>query len=120
MRKSKEIIIRNYKTEDEALEILKSKIDSIESDYVVYYVQMEDEDEDDEDLITVESEDELHREELDLHVRTVLMAGRECKRAKEGMKVVFNDMAVMNCVKMVLGDIIFFLIPEKSIIAYLK
>jgi hypothetical protein len=118
--KNKEVTVKNYKSEKEAEEILREKIKSISFDYLVFYVQNTQEDEDDEELIGVQSEEDVINEEFNFNIHRILMTGEDCKVVKAGDKVVLNPAAQMNTIPMVISDIMFFLVPERSHISILN
>jgi hypothetical protein len=119
--KSGEIAVRNYKTLEEAKEILRNNIEQIYGDYVVVYKEDTSSDtEEDEDLIVVHNEADMIREEYNLNIEEVIMAGDKCVYLQPGDKVVTSFRAGMNFESMVIGDVVFFLIPERSILAKMK
>jgi len=118
---NKEVEIKNYKTVEEAKQILAERIESIEGDYIVIYKEHKEKEDEEEGLFSGEiTEESLIREEYNLHQETVLMVGEKCKKAKVGDRVVLNPAAAYNVVPLIIGDVIFFLLSEMSIIAYLK
>lgn len=117
---SKEIELKNWKTEAEAVAIFEKNIETLHGDSFVIYVQHKEEEDEDEGLIGIRGEEDIRREEYNFNNYTVLFTGTECKRAKAGVKVSLDPMLQSSVRPLFIDDCVFQLIPDRAVLATFK